>query len=440
MMATMFSPNVRGCGAWVLALILANVSFADNVPSSSLSLDEAISLAKARNGQALAAVAQLEAAKANKNIAAAGFLPTLTPRYQYSTGRTNLYTGVGGGSQRLNTRSATADITASWRLWDSGARSLNLKIASRSLDSEQFSALDTVRGVLFAVERDFYEALRAQELLLVQEAQAARAKTILEQTELRVEVGDSAKKDILQAKADFLNSEVAKLTSQARTYTTKATLKATVGWDEKSLFPALAPVEKSWDTTELPPLQDVIAKGLATRPDLSSQRKQVEGSRFNVRLAELDAGVQMSLDATANRTFGDDVSNRGQLVFEATIPLFDGRRSKEAVRARRATLMAAEARYGQSERDARSEIESAYTDLVQARLRMSVADAAYEAARVNYDAAIEAQRLGAGTLLEVLTAQVSLVTAESNRVETFFDLRIAESRLKLVTGQPLRGE
>jgi outer membrane protein len=294
--------------------------------------------------------------------------------------------------------------------------------------------------VLFAVERDFYEALRAQELLLVQEAQTARAKMILEQTELRVEVGDSAPKDILQARADYLNAEVSKLTSVSRTYTTKATLKASVGWDEKVQLPALAPVEKSWDTTELPPLSDVIAKGLVKRPDLASQRKQVEGSRFNVRLAELDAGVQMSLDVTANRAFGDDVSNRGQLLFEATIPLFDGRRSREAVRARRATQVAAEARYVQSERNARSEIESAYTELEQARQRMAVADAAYLAAKTNFDAAIEAQRLGAGTLLDVLTAQVSLVTAESNRVETFFDLRIADSRLKLVTGQPLRGE
>lgn len=426
--------------AWVFVVALATVSSADVGSAPTISVDEAISLAKARNGQALAALADLDAAKANKNIAAAGFLPTLTPRYQYSTGRTNLYTGVGGGSQRLNNRQATAEITAAWRLWDSGERSLNLKIASRSLDAEEFGARDTVRGVLFAVERDFYEALRAQELLLVQEAQTARAKMILEQTELRVEVGDSAPKDILQARADYLNAEVSKLTSVSRTYTTKATLKASVGWDDKVQLPALAPVEKSWDTTELPPLSDVIAKGLVKRPDLASQRKQVEGSRFNVQLAELDAGVQMSLDVTANRAFGDDVSNRGQLLFEATIPLFDGRRSREAVRARRATQVAAEARYVQSERNARSEIESAYTELEQARQRMAVADAAYLAAKTNFDAAIEAQRLGAGTLLDVLTAQVSLVTAESNRVETFFDLRIADSRLKLVTGQPLRGE
>lgn len=68
------------------------------------------------------------------------------------------------------------------------------------------------------------------------------------------------------------------------------------------------------------------------------------------------------------------------------------------------------------------------------------AQAALEAATKNFEAASESQTLGASDLIDVVTAQVSLVTAESNRVEAFYDFLISEVRWKLVTGQPLPGE
>ena len=51
-----------------------------------------------------------------------------------------------------------------------------------------------------------------------------------------------------------------------------------------------------------------------------------------------------------------------------------------------------------------------------------------------------ARQAGASELIELLTAQVSLVTAESNYVEARYDTLISRVRLKLATGRPLPGE
>ena len=94
----------------------------------------------------------------------------------------------------------------------------------------------------------------------------------------------------------------------------------------------------------------------------------------------------------------------------------------------------------QDERGVRAEIESSYKEYGQNRVRYEASQSALEAARENYNAAGAAQAEGAGNLLQVLTARVSLTTAESNSVEATYDLLIFDIRFRLATGQSVPGE
>ena len=95
---------------------------------------------------------------------------------------------------------------------------------------------------------------------------------------------------------------------------------------------------------------------------------------------------------------------------------------------------------GRTERDVRAEIESSYKAFKQNFDRLEASKLAREAAQLNFDAAEGAYKAGAGTVLDQLTAQVSLATAESNYIQAYYDLLISEVRLKQVVGQPLPGE
>ncbi|MBL8087835.1 MAG: TolC family protein [Chthonomonas sp.] len=415
----------------------AAFAFAD-VPVGTLTLSDALKLAKERNGRLGAAIADLDGARAQKAIAQGAFLPTLTPNYDYSTGRRNTYTG----SPRIsaNEQISTTSLVASWQLLDSGARQARLRGSRNSLLAQELTATDTLRQVLFSVHQSFFDALRAQELLRVQEAQRTRATAILEQTKLRVEVGDAPRKDILQATADQLNSEVSVLQADNQVTDSLATLRAVVGLGEQKEPMSLERVVEPKLARLTEPLTDVTQRGMSRRADIAAQRKQVEATRFDVKLAEIDGGIQYSLDTTATRIFGKDVSDRKLISFTATVPLFDGARSKETVRSRRASLRSQELRLLQSEREAAAEIESAYKAYNQNAARLEAANAALAAAQENFDAANEAMRLGAGSLIDILTAQVSLVTAESNRVQALYDALISDVRYRLAVGEPLPGE
>lgn len=395
-------------------------------------------MARQQNGSIRIAAINYQIARSSVRLAEGSFLPTLSPSFRYDVNRQNFQTGLPG--TRRDTTSATLDVDLRWQLLDSGERGWTLLGNRRDAEAAEAGALGTLRSVLFTVHQQYFDALRNQELLRVQDLQLTRSETILDQTKTRVELGDAPRKDILQAQADFLNAKATALASRNRVVTSQANLKATIGWDREEDLPVLVPLPEP----ALPPidltLEDAIAMGLENRPDLRAQRKRVESAKVDLRLAKIAAGVTWTLDGAASKSFAPDVNDSIGLVFRASLPVLDGNRSREAVRTRQLGVDSAEVRLLQDERNARSEIESAYKEYILNRETLSAAKAALEAARENYAAAQEAQKLGAGDLIAVLTAQVSLVTAESNYVQAVYDLLISDVQLRLVTGRPVPGE
>jgi len=404
-----------------------------------LTLDEAIQMAKRNNGSVRAAYLDYQAAKASTNVAYASFLPTITPSFSRTEGRTNVLTGPSRGHS--TDISNDANITARWLLLDNGTRRTTYRQRLLNGEASSLNALQTLRNTVFEVHQRYYDALRAQELLKVQQAQLERANTILKQTEFRAspEVGDAPRKDVLQARADALNAKASELAAVNRVETSKASLKATVGLSPDDDPVLVEPEQKTPEMVDYS-LDQAFSEGLAKRPDLRGDKLRIQAQKENVKAARLDGQLRYELEAVAQKSFSDSQFDRGQLQFNINIPLYDGKRSAEALRAEQLTLQSVSASAEQAEREAKAEIESAFKEFAQNLRRLEASMLARDAARLNYKAAQESQQEGAANLIEVLTAQVTLATAESNYVEAFYDTLISEVRLRLVTGQPLPGE
>ncbi len=426
-----------------LALAAAGALFAAPVSGQDrpLSLADAVKMARQRNGTIRAAAYDVEAAKSRVRQSFGAFLPTLTPSYHFDHRRNRTFTGSFRGADNQSNDHVT-EISANWLLLDSGEREWSYQATRKLAEATASSALQTLRNVLFTVYQQYYDTLRAQEFVRVTGTQVDRAQKILDQTKAQIEVGDAPRKDLLQAQADFLNAKVERLSAENDASTQRASLKATVGLDSQEM---LAPLQSEAEPNafpEPPTLEESVRQGLANRPDLVALRKQRQAQEFNVRTANRQAGVTWTLDASHNRGFSPDVADASALTFLVSYPLFDGKRAKESARQEVLALKAQEAGLQQAEREARADIEAAHAGLRSNIERVQAAKAAREAARLNYEAAIESQRLGAeGTsIITVATAQVSLVTAELNFVQALYDYAISDVRLKLVTGQPIPGE
>jgi outer membrane protein len=430
-------PLMRSSALILTGVLVAGAGAQTGASSPSLSLTTALSMARQRNGTVKSAEYLVNAANQRVTESFAAFLPTVTPTYTYNSSRQQYQ--VGTTTPVLQTEGGSTTINSSLTILDSGQRLFNYDASRRSLSSQQFSAKQTLRTTLFSVTQQYYETLRAQELLNVSQSQVDRTGQILAQTKARIQVRDAAAIEELQANADFQNARVALLVSRNSLSTNTASLKGLIGFDSDQPLPAL---EKT-DVPVVPIAQSsdmLVHRGLADRPDLLSLRRSVEATHFSYlaadRTANLGVSVSLNYDQQVTPTWLQD----RVLLFSLTYPLFDGGLTRAQARELKANYFSQKATLVQAERSARAEIESAFAEDTQNSERLDASKIALDAAQKNYAAALESQKLGSYDLIQVLTANVSLVTAQSNYIQAIYDYAISDVNLKLVTGQPIPGE
>jgi len=406
---------------------------------SVLTLDEALSLAKDRNGTVRSAYLQVRAADANVVLQLAAFYPTINTQYQYNSDREQIVT-TGNETSFFQLEGEQTFLNTNWTILDSGQRDYNLRSATRARDSRAYNAKQVLRTTLFGVVQQYYDALRAQELERVAQAEVGRAQTILDQTQTRIKARDAAQIEELQANADYQNARVSALTAKNTTTNAAATLKGTIGLNSDDPLPKLQKEDNVIVPLPAESLKSLIAEGLQKRPDILAQKKNIESEHYSKMFADLQAGVTMSLSAQYIEQMTPVALSNRTLTFLVTVPIFDGGALKATARQIAYSMKADIATLDQAERVVRSDIEAAYVELKTNAERLQAAQIALDAAQKNYDAAVDSQKAGAYDLLQVLTAQVSLVTAESNQIQALYDYRISDVNLKLVTGRPIPGE
>ena len=405
---------------------------------STLTIEDAVALACRRNGTIGAAYYVYLSAHQATLQAFAPLLPSLSGSYQYNADRTASV--LGSQTYITDTNGPSYNANATWRVFDLGVRNDAFLSAKRAEESELDNARQTLRQVVFNVQDQYFETLRASELEKVSRTEVERAQTIFDQTSEQVRVGKTAQKDVLQAKADLANAKVTELQARNTSATDIATLKSLIGLPSRDPLPTLPPYPMP-DTTQVPnDLNKVLDDGVANRPDLLAQRANIRSLDFTARSLAVQAGVNVTLDATFGASFAPSYLENRLITFTVSYPVFDGGASRAAARAAGYNVKSAKETLAQAERDARAQIETAFVVLRQNVERLSAAKDAYDAALENYNAASESQRLGASTIIDVLTANVSLITAESNQIQAVYDYYISDVQLRLATGERLLGE
>ena len=416
----------------------ASATQSEPVVGPTLTIQDAVALACRHNGTIGAAYYNYLASHQATLEAYAPLLPTVTGLYTYNADRTSTVLGNQTFTNKIDANNFSAN--ASWRVFDLGFRNDNFLSARRAEESQLNNARQTLRQVLFNVQDQYFETLRASELEKVSRTEVERAQTIFDQTSEQVRVGKTAQKDVLQAKADLANAKVTELQSRNTSATDIANLKSLIGLPSSESLPAL-PVYPTPDTSQVPgDLKKVLDDGVENRPDLRAQREGVRSLEYSARALAIQAGINVSLDASFGASYAPNYLENRLITFTVSYPIFDGGSSRAAARAAGYNVKAAKETLVQAERGARAEIETAFVQLRQNVERLSAAKEAYAAALENYNAASESQRLGASTIIDVLTANVSLVTAESNQIQAVYDYYISEVQLRLATGERLLGE
>jgi outer membrane protein len=400
----------------------------------TLSLDDALRLALQNNGMARAALAEIDAADARLAAARANLYPSID--LSSSTTRTR----IEGGGAIADTTQRQNGFGLEWLLLDNGQRELRIRQSSRTAEATRQSTRDTLRRVLFQTARAYYEVLRRKELLQVADTAVRRAETLLEVAKAQAEVGTAPQKDVLQAEADLANARVQQIQARNALRLAETDLKRLIGWDAQKPLPALTVPDAPPSPDPTLSVEQLWQRARLQRPDLRDAELRLQISRLGLDAARLNSLLRLQISARGFREYEPNSRTQGSLSIVASYPLFDGGLTRANLREAEASLQSAQFRLQQAERDAYAEVESALLSIREAFERLEASKIAVAAAQRNYDAAQESLREGVGTIVEVLTAQLALITAETNLVQATYDAAVAELQLRLATGERLPAE
>lgn len=425
----------------ILAAALAAVPAAaraaeptQNPLPAPLTLQDAVRIALANQNLIGIAESRKAMAEAGVKQARSAFYPQISPNYRYSNQHTAFNAGEGTRTGTITQSTTSIDLTQN--LFDTGKREQNVALAKDMARAAGYSVEDVRQDVILTVTTDWYELLRSKELVRVAESGVDRAKTTLDATRAFVEAGTAARKDVLQAQADYDNAQVQVLQARNSVRLSETALKNAMGIvTSQQVVTPDTPPQTPAETPDARTVPDYVRVAYAARPDLKSAEAGISASRHNAKIAKIEAGPQISTSVTAGYRAHPNPGFDHSLGVGVSYPLFDAGAARAGVRAANAGVTQAEQQLDLARQNIAADVESAYLTREEARARLSVTQAALAAARENYAAASESRQEGAGTILDVITAQNQLITAETNAVQAVYDFYNADARLARATGQ-----
>jgi len=338
-----------------------------------------------------------------------------------------------GGRQDIGTAQiAMKQVLFTWGQVGAGIRAAKLGFEYSDIQLRQFRQV-VARDVTVA----FYDVLAARELNRIATADFEQKQRHLAETQKRQTAGTVTDFDVLAAQVAQDNARPAVIRSENLIRETRSRLKfllADQSPDEIDVDGSLAVA------TEQPPAYEAsLASAYKNRPDLAAANTQQMILTQLVTIA--NAGDKPRVDFAAN--YGErrysltTLSSSGPLwnagIF-ATIPVFDGHRTKGQVAQARSTLAQADLDELKLRDSISLEVRTAIDAVREAAEIVTALDGTVKQAEKLLALAEKGFEFGVKTRLEVQDAESNALAARANLARAQRDYRISRINLEWVTG------
>ena len=367
------------------------------------------------------------------------FLPTISTGGSWSrAGGTRFNSQT---SQIVTTPTASSysgSISASVDLFTGFRRLADRRASAATEDAADAGLVNQRFQVTLLTKQAFYNAIATEELVRVAEAQVARARQELQIAVDKLRAGSGTRSDSLRSAVDLGNARLALLQAQANLATAQANLGRQVGVDQ--------PVRAAPDSA-LPPLPDTT--GL--RVQVVESAPQVQQAEAQARAAGAQVAVSRSaywptLNYTASNSFsGFDAPWQGTGAYtkgwnvrvSLNWTLFNGFTRERSMTSASVARDVAEAQAADTRRGVSAQYTQQLAALLTSFTQIDISTAQVAAATEDLRVQQERYRVGAATILDLLTSQASLTQAQVNLVQSRFNFVIARAQLEALVGRNL---
>ena len=409
----------------------------------AITLAEAIRRSERVQPAMVRAVADVRTAAAQRRSALGAYLPRLSASSSGSdfvsdgAARVDPITGelTSGGS---SSRSISTSLSASLDLFTGFRRGAEMRAARAGQTAAEASLVDARFGQALTTTNQFLDALAAAQLLRVREASVRRAEEQLKTAVAKLRAGSATRSDSLRSLVTLGTARLDQITTQSQLASAEANLARLIGEPGR--------VRAADDSAFYRVLPAIDTQALRTEAESRSPRIQSAGANASAARATVRASRSAywpSLTLAANtgwngsRSTDYDLFNQRQVSLSLRWNLFDGFDRELSIVQREADVDFAEATASDARREVQAELTTFLAELDAARTRTEITQTSVAAATEDLRVQQERYRLGASTIVDLLTSQEALNQAEVDVVNARFDYLRAKAQLEALIGRNL---
>ena len=425
----------------VLVSLLAPLRLA--AQDRAITLTEALKLAQRTQPSVIQAQGAVETSAAQRRSAWGAFLPSLTASssasdfFSEGASRIDPITGQLLSGNTTN-RSLNASLRASVDLFTGFRRGAELKAARAGQTEAEAGLVDAKFAQDLATTNQFFDALSAAQLVGVRETSVHRADEQLKVSVAKLHAGSATRSDSLRSLVTLGNAQLDLIQAQTDLATAEAGLARLVG--------EIGRVRAQDDSSfhQLQAMPDTAA--LRQEAETKSPRVQTAVAGANVASANLSASraaywpsLTLGANTSWNGSRANDYTffNQRQLSLSLSWDLFNGFDRELTIAERRASLDVAEATAADERRAVDAALTQYLSQLESARTAIDITATSVAAATEDLRVQQERYRLGASTIVDVLTSQEALNQAEVDAVNARFNYLRAKAQLEALIGRTL---
>ncbi len=328
-------------------------------------------------------------------------------------------------------------------LWDGGANYARLRQAKRNREGAKEELQYNYDMITATVIRAYYNLVRFKRLTVVADESVDQARQSLDRTEALLEVGSATRADILKAKVRHSNTKLDLIRAKNQVELSREDLIAVLNIDDYSDLGVDTALVMSMTN---PDPSSEIDFAMQNRSDLRGLRAYLEGADAGVRVAR--SGWLPIFGANfgyfwSDREMAENLNFfRNEYSWNITaymrINIFDRFFTSANVKTAKADYRISEYQLEKSKLNAVREIKSLIIVINEAIERVAVATETVEQALEDVRLAEERYRVGAGTMLDTIAAQVALTEAKAVVIDAKCDYLVAVADLDRATGRESR--
>lgn len=415
-------------------LIVSGLAAAGQALAQPRTLSDALGLAYSNNPTLQTARAQLRATDEGVPQALSGWRPQIAlsaaAGYADGTFRTS-------GAQ-TNTRRNARDIfteqaTLTQPLYRGGATRAGTSQADNRVFAQRARLIASEQQVFNDTVSAFVGVIQAQQILQLNINNEQVLARQLKATNDRFRVGEITRTDVAQAEAALAGARAQRQTGEGNLQTARATYRRQVGELPDQLVepqPLRTPLKNQNEATQL---------ASTNNPNVIAALFDNASSRDAIDLAFSQLMPQLSLQTAASRNDNSTIANQrsigGQVLLNATVPIYQGGAEYSRVRQARQQEQQARRTVDDARRQAIQQSAQAWEQLAAAKFTIESTRAQIRANQIALEGVQREAIVGSRTTLDVLNAEQALLISRVTLVQNLSNLVTASYSVAAAIGR-----